>query len=167
MSDDLYGAVLAASPPILAEAAIRRVHELLEAGADSADVHEVVATSVALLNMHQRNRPGRKHAWLAKVTSFAFPRTFSTGPLPKTDDLTVLAEAAWLHHHVCFTAEITHGSKSALGRAIELQLPVDDAERLAQQMLRMVAAARRQANRTSRADQAQGQTSPNKGDQVT
>ncbi|WP_098007813.1 hypothetical protein [Streptomyces sp. sk226] len=155
MSDGLYGAVLAAAPPVLAEAALRRVHELLEAGADSADVHEVVTTSVALLDMHQRNRPGRKRAWLAKVTSFAFPRTFAT---------------AWGNtgeHYVCFTGAITKGGKQAVGREIEVQLPVDDAERLGQQMLRMVEFQRGQTTQISRAAQAQGQTSPGKGDQVT
>lgn len=155
MSDDLYGDVLAAAPPVLAEAAIRRVHELIEAGADSADVHKVVTTSVALLNMHQRNRPGRKRAWLAKVTSFAFPRTFAT---------------AWGdtgEHYVCFTGSITKGGKQAVGREIEVQLPVDDAERLGKQMLSMVEFQRGQTTQTSRAAQAQGQTSPSKGDQVT
>ncbi|MDK0525042.1 hypothetical protein [Streptomyces sp. ML-6] len=150
-----YGDVLAAAPPVLAEVAIRQVHGLLEAGADTADVREVVATSVALLNMHQRNRPGRKRAWLAKVTSFAFPRTFAT---------------AWGdagEHYVCFTGSITKGGKQAVGREIELQLPVEDAERLGQQMLRVVQFQRGQTAQTSRAGQAQGQTSPSKGDQVT
>jgi hypothetical protein len=153
--DNPYGDVLAAAPPVLAESALRRVHELLEAGADSAEVHEVVTTSVALLNMHQRNRPGRKRAWLAKVTSFAFPRTFAT---------------AWGNAgepYVCFTAAITKGGKQAVGREIELQLLVEDAERLGQQMLRMVKFQRGQTTQTSLADQAQGQTSPSKGDQVT
>ena len=155
MSDNLYGAVLAAAPPVLAEAAIRRIHELLEAGADSADVHEVVTTSVALLNMHQRNRPGRKRTWLAKVTSFAFPRTFAP------------AWGGTGEHYVCFTGSITKGGKQAVGREIELQLHVEDAERLGQQMLRMVEFQRGQTTQTSRAVQAQGQTSPSKGDQVT
>ncbi|MFJ1900438.1 hypothetical protein [Streptomyces sp. NPDC088115] len=150
-----YGDVLAAAPPVLAEAAIRQVHELLDAGADTVDVREVATTAVALLNMHQRNRAGRKRPWLAKVTSFAFPRTFAT---------------AWGdagEHYVCFTGAITKGGKQAVGREIELQLPVEDAERLGQQMLRMVEFQRRQTTQTSLADQAQGQTSPSKGDQVT
>ncbi|MFJ6608139.1 hypothetical protein [Streptomyces lydicus] len=129
-----YGEVLSAAPPVLAEAAIRRVHELLDAGADTDDVHEVAATAVALLNMHQRGRSsqGRKRTWLAKVTSFTFPRTFAR---------------AWGdtgEHYVCFTAEITEGGKQALGREVELQLPVEDAERLGQQMLRMAAYQRDQ-----------------------
>ncbi|MFJ2279184.1 hypothetical protein ACIOEZ_34110 [Streptomyces sp. NPDC087866] len=155
MSNDLYGNVLAAAPPVLAETAVRRLHELLDASADLDDVREVAATAVALLNMHQRNRPGRKRAWLAKVTSFAFPRTFAT---------------AWGdtgEHYVCFTGAITKGGKHAVGREIEVQLPLDDAERLGQQMLRMVEFQRRQTTPTSLAAQAQGQTSPSKGDQVT
>jgi hypothetical protein len=134
MSDENpYGDVLAAAPPVLAEAAIRRVHELLEDGADSEDIHAVATTAVALLNMHRRNRPGRKRPWLAKVTSFAFPRTFAT---------------AWGNageQYVCFTASITKGGKQAVDREIELQLPVEDAERLGQQMLRIAEYQRTQA----------------------
>ncbi|MFJ8677185.1 hypothetical protein [Streptomyces sp. NPDC093589] len=158
MSDDLYGDVLAAAPPVLAETAIRRVHELLEAGADSVDIHEVVTTSIALLDMHQRNRPGRKRAWLAKVTSFAFPRTFAT---------------AWGdtgEHYVCFTGSITKGGKQTIGREIEVQIPVDEAERLGQQMLRIAAYQRKQlaaaATDSPRATGA-GQTPPTEGDQMT
>ncbi|MEU3261028.1 hypothetical protein ABZ694_25100 [Streptomyces albidoflavus] len=153
--EGLYGEILSAAPPVLAEAAIRRVHELLEAGADTADIRELADTSIALLNMHQRNRPGRKRAWLAKVTSFAFPRTFAT---------------AWGDtgkHHVCFTASVTKGGKQAVGREIEVQLPVAEAERLAQQMLRMVEFQRGQTAKTSPANQVQGQTPPTEGDQVT
>ena len=162
MNDDLYGDVLAAAPPVLAEAAIRRIHELLEAGANTADIYELVETSVALLNMHQRNRPGRKRAWLAKVTSFAFPRTFAT---------------AWGNtgeHYVCFTGSITKGGKHAVGREIEVAV-LEGAEGVRAslpgardtQMLRMVKFQRGQTTQTSRADQAQEQTSPSKGDQVT
>ena len=79
-------------------------------------------------------------AWLAKVTSFAFPRTFSTGPLPKTNDLDVLAEAGRRHHHVCFTVQITDGTKHAVGREVEVQIPADEAIKLGQQMTRVATA---------------------------
>lgn len=79
-------------------------------------------------------------AWLAKVTSFAFPRTFSTGPLPKTDDIDVLLKAGRRHHHVCFTVQITDGSKQAIGREVEVQIPADEAMKLGQQMTRIAAA---------------------------
>jgi hypothetical protein len=78
--------------------------------------------------------------WLAKVTSFVFPRTFSTGPLPKTDDLNVLAEAGRRHHHVCFTVQITDGTKHAVGREVEVQIPADEAMKLGQQMVRIATA---------------------------
>ncbi|KIF66260.1 hypothetical protein HY68_36755 [Streptomyces sp. AcH 505] len=150
LGENLYGDVLAAAPPVLAEAAIRQVHELLESRADSDDIAQVVTTAVALLNMHQRNRPGRKRAWLAKVTSFAFPRTFAT---------------AWGdtgERYVCFTGSITKGGKPAVGREIEVQMPVDDAERLGQQMLRMVEFQRGQTTQTSCPGQAQEQARPSK-----
>lgn len=79
-------------------------------------------------------------AWLAKVTSFAFPRTFSTGPLPKTDDIDVLMAAGRRHHHVCFTVQITDGTKHAVGREVEVQLQADDAMKLGQQMVRIATA---------------------------
>lgn len=101
---------------------------------------------------------GRK--WLARVTSFAFPRTFSVGPLPNTEDATVFLEAARQQHHVCFTVQITDGSKSAMSREVEVQLPADDAIRLGQQMVQ-VATALLPAPRQGE------QTSPSKGDQVT
>lgn len=156
-----YGEVLSAAPPVLAEAAIRRVHELLDAGADTDDVHEVAATAVALLNMHQRGRSsqGRKRTWLAKVTSFTFPRTFAR---------------AWGdtgEHYVCFTAKITEGGKQALDREVELQLPVEDAERLGQQMLSIAEYQRKQqlvaATTDPPRDASAGQTPPTDGDQMT
>lgn len=81
-----------------------------------------------------------RRTWLAKVTSFAFPRTFSTGPLPKTDDINVLMEAGRRHHHVCFTVQITGGGRHAIGREIEVQVPADEAMKLGQQMVRVATA---------------------------
>lgn len=98
--------------------------------------------------------------WLAKVTSFAFPRTFSTGPLPKTDDVDVLMDAGRPHHHVCFTVQITDGGKHAVGREVEVQLPAADAIRLGQQMLRI-------AHHLLPADRAGEQPSPTEGDRMT
>ncbi|MEU0656037.1 hypothetical protein ABZ485_27865 [Streptomyces albogriseolus] len=98
--------------------------------------------------------------WLAKVTSFAFPRTFSTGPLPKTDDINVLMEAGRRHHHVCFTVQITDGGKHAVGREIEVQVSADEAMKLGQQMVR-IATALLPAPREGE------QTPPIEGDRVT
>ncbi len=98
--------------------------------------------------------------WLAKVTSFAFPRTFSTGPLPKTDDLDVLMEAGRRHHHVCFTVQITEGGKHAVGREIEVQIPADEAMKLGQQMVRVATALLPAPSKGE-------QTQPIEGDRVT
>ena len=97
--------------------------------------------------------------WLATVTSLAFPRTFSTGPtrnyrgMGADEILRHAAERAGQDHHVCFTARITDGPKTAAGREVEVQLQVDDAEKLARQILRVV-----ELHRTN---------TPPKGDQVT
>lgn len=157
MSDNPYDDILYSVPSGLAASAVYRLHHLLEAGADREELAEVVATAAALLDMSQRGRSPlvRKRSWLAKVSSAAFPRTFAR---------------AWGdagEPYVCFTVDITEGGKQALDRQVEVQLPVEDAERLGQQMLRMVEFQRGQTIQTSRAAQAQGQTSPSKGDQVT
>jgi hypothetical protein len=101
-----------------------------------------------------------RRAWLAKVTSFAFPRTFSTGPLPETSDPAVLKEAGRRHLHVCFAVEITHGGKGAIGRQVEIQIPADDALRLSQQMARI-------AEHQLASYRGAEQTPPTEGDQVT
>lgn len=69
-----------------------------------------------------------KQRWLARVTSFAFPRTFAThwGDTGR--------------NYLCFTAEITTGSKNAVGREVEVQIPDEDAEKLARQILRIIQA---------------------------
>lgn len=101
-----------------------------------------------------------RRAWLAKATGFVFPRTFSTGSLPKTDDIAVLLEAGRRHHHVCFTVQITDGGKHAVGREVEVQLPADDAIRLGQQMLRI-------AHHLLPVDRVGEQPSPTEGDRMT
>lgn len=165
MSDrehDIYGDILAASTSMLAETALRQIHELTTAGAAHEEIHEVAVTSVALLNLQQqaKSRRGRKRQWLAKVTSFTFPRTFSTGPLPKTDDIDVLLKAGRRHHHVCFTVQITDGGKHAVGREVEVQLPADEAMRLGPQMVRI-------AEYQLAPHRAGGQAPPSEGDRVT
>ncbi|MBP5918704.1 hypothetical protein F3K34_43760 [Streptomyces sp. LBUM 1486] len=160
--EDPYGDVLAAAPSVLAETALRQVEKLLTDGASSKDISDVATTAVALLDMHQRARVdrSRKRRWLAKVTSFAFPRTFSTGPLPKTDDLSVLLSAGRRHHHVCVTVQITEGGKHAVGREVEVQIPADQAIKLGRQMVRVATAL-------LPAPSEGEQTSPSKGDRVT
>ncbi|MFD7661307.1 hypothetical protein [Streptomyces sp. NPDC059788] len=98
-----------------------------------------------------------RRAWLAKVTSFAFPCTFTR---------------SWgAEHHVRFTVVVTDGGKTAIGREVEVQMPVADAERLGQQMLRIAAHQREQMTACATADSphvaSAGQTSPAEGEQMT
>lgn len=101
-----------------------------------------------------------RRTWLAKVTSFAFPRTFSTGPLPATDDVATLRDAARRHHHVCFTVQITDGGKRAVGREVEVQLSADEAMELGPQMVSI-------AEYQLAPYRASEQTPPTEGDRMT
>lgn len=164
-----------------AEAALQRIAAYLDQTPDAVHtVRDVVDVALARIHMARQMRPSRRaRVWLAKVTSFAFPRTFATSDKPPapdayaTDEEFIAASAAWgrKHHHLCFTAQITEGGKAAVGRQVEIQMPIDDAERLAHQMLRMVAVVRRMhpglaGSEVSVADQPR-QDGPTKGDQVT
>ncbi|MFE4915900.1 hypothetical protein ACFRCX_30825 [Streptomyces sp. NPDC056652] len=101
-----------------------------------------------------------RREWLAKVITFAFPRTFSVGPLPATDDTGLLLSVARNQHHVCFKVQLTTASKDDVGREVKVQIQADDAIRLGQQMIRV-------ANFVLPAPREEEQTSPSKGDQVT
>lgn len=105
--------------------------------------------------------------WLAKVTSIAFPRSFAVGTPPMAKDypnleahLTACTEYAAKEHHVCFTAQITDGTKHAIGREVEVQIPAAEAMKLGQQMVR-VATYLRPALREGE------QTPPTEGDRMT
>lgn len=101
-----------------------------------------------------------RREWLAKVITFAFPRTFSVGPLPATDDTGLLLAAAREQHHVCFKVQLTTASKDDVGREVIVQVQADDAIRLGEQMIRV-------ANFLLSGHHRGEQTSPSKGDQVT
>jgi hypothetical protein len=110
-------------------------------------IRDVVELASARLRMARQMRPSRRTPrWLAKVTSFAFPRTFATTTQPPrpdayaTDEEFIAASAEWgrKHHHLCFTVQIAEGGKAAVGREVEVQVPDEDAERLARQILRLV-----------------------------
>ncbi|MFE7116559.1 DUF6221 family protein [Streptomyces sp. NPDC057654] len=97
-------------------------------------------------------------AWLAKVTSFAFRRTVTRSR----------QEAA--EHHVCFTVVVTIGGETAIGREAEVQMPIADAERLGQQMLRIATYQREQMTARPTTDSpdaaSAGQAPPTEGDQT-
>ncbi|MFB7312947.1 hypothetical protein [Streptomyces sp. NPDC056192] len=129
-----HGQPLAEAPQYLvAEHALAQIRDLASA---SEEVRGIVAVAEANISMARRSRPrvSNRRSWLAKVTSFTFPRTFTrTWGKPA-------------EHHVCFSLEITDGSKAAIGRKVEVQLAVDDAERLAEQMLRIAEFQRSQTS---------------------
>jgi hypothetical protein len=120
--------LLATHHSAIAEAALRRISAAFEQGAPAEEIHDLAVLAITSIDMRRRSRPsfGRGRAWLAKVTSNAFPRCFTQ----QWDKPAV--------NHLCFTAEIVEGSKAVAGREVEVQLPDADAERLAHQILRLV-----------------------------
>jgi hypothetical protein len=115
-------------------------------------IRETVELTLLRIDSDRRRRrpygTGRR-SWLAKVTSFAFPRVFvpraavaeraaDPGQLTEEELVRQAEVEAQAHNHVCFTVEITEGPKTAAGREVEVQLQDDEAERLARQILRLI-----------------------------
>ena len=103
-------------------------------GVSVDDIRETAELALTRLDFvtASRARNGKRYRWLAKVTSFAFPRTFSTGPLADAP------QSSRDHHHVCFTVQVTRGGGQAtVDRDIEVQVPADKAIQLGQQMVRI------------------------------
>lgn len=161
--------VIATPTSMLAEASLRQILAMAANGSDvDAICHEAELT-ISQIDMRRRLRTGRdrRRTWLAKVTSFAFPRSFAVGIPPQATDyptveehMAAAAEYAKREHHVCFTVEITDGIKDSIGRQVEVQVPADDALRFGPQMVRIgeyqLASYRESA-----------QTPPTEGDQMT
>ncbi|MFI1225889.1 MULTISPECIES: hypothetical protein [unclassified Streptomyces] len=124
------------------------------------------AVEVALLKIDDDRRRCRPHGGgrrplLARVTSFAFPRVFAPqpsaaahAPAPKQmteeDLLRHVAAEGRAHNHICFTVEITDGPKAMAGREVEVQVQDAEAEKLAGQILRLIAWRRDSASRAQR-----------------
>lgn len=127
------------------------------------DIRKTLDLAHARLEMLGRRRPGRtreRFAWLAKVTSFAFPRTFFTAPRG-------VEHPPREHQRVCFTVEVTEGGgRQGVGREIEVQLPLADAMKFGAQMVRVAQqlATPQSSPHVSRVGR---QTSPSKGDRLT
>lgn len=109
----------------IAEDALRKLGDFLDEweGSDWAgtrpaqEVRGILDVADARIRMAASIRDRRNARWLARVTSFAFPRRVNG------DD------------RLCFTVDITDGAKSAKGRKVEVQIPDSEAERLARQIL--------------------------------
>lgn len=125
----------------IAERALDDIRRAIDQWTDSGKSHTSLLVDIAFildiadthLRMASLRRDRRKPKWLAKVTSFSFGRGFNApGEFGNDPD-----------PHLCFTVEITDGSKLARGKAVEVQASDDDMERLAQQILRMAALRRK------------------------
>lgn len=99
------------------------------------EIAHIVDLANARLRMMslRRRRPGAN--WLAKVSSFTYPRQFAEKWGADPDP------------HLCFQIEVTDGPKAARDRYIEIQVTNEDAERLARQILDMLDACKRRAAR--------------------
>lgn len=140
------GDFLATPPLLLATEALRSIQDLAaNPDASVTEIRETAELALSRLSFLGNRRPngtGRKASWIGRVTSFAFPRTFFTGPRrrrdqPILDQDSLMAEAR-SHHHVCFTIQITDGNKKYVtGREVEVQVPADEALRLSSQIARI------------------------------
>lgn len=125
----------ATAPAVLAAESLRAIRDLASQPGVSVDqIRETAELAVTRLDFVTASRAhsGKRFRWLAKVTSFGFPRTFSTGPLAGDP------ESSRDHHHVCFTVQVTRGGGQAtVDRDIEVQVPADRAMQLGQQLVRI------------------------------
>ncbi|WP_327259951.1 hypothetical protein [Streptomyces sp. NBC_01240] len=141
--------LLAVHPAAIAEAALRQIHDLADQAALD-EIRSVAVMAVASIDMHRRSQSGRARgrAWLAKMTSAAFPRCFT---------------AQWnepAKNHLCFTVQITEGVKNVIGRPVEVQVPDEDAERLARQILRLIEWRKQSSTKTSSPDRRRSRPHP-------
>lgn len=109
----------------IAEQALKQIGDFLDEweGSDWAatrpaqEIRGLLDIANARIRMASSIRDRRNARWLARVTSFAFPRREGDG------------------NRLCFTVDITDGPKSAKGRKVEVQIPDTEAERLAGQII--------------------------------
>lgn len=156
-----------------AETALRELLALCrKKGTTLPQITEAVELTLLEIDVDRRRRRphgGGRRSWLAKATSFAFPRVFApqkplAAHVPAPEQMTekeLLHHAAaegQAHNHICFTIEITDGPKTAVGREVEVQLQDAEAERLAAQILRLIAWRRKSASGGTTARPEQGFT---------
>jgi hypothetical protein len=121
----------------IAEHALNKIGELLDEweGSDwsrtgpAQEVRGIVDIARARLHMAKQQRNYRRRpTWLARVTSSVYGRGFmKPGEFGKDPD-----------PHLCFTVEITDGTKTARGTRVEVQAPDSEMEFLAMQIHNMV-----------------------------
>jgi hypothetical protein len=92
------------------------------------EIAHILDIADARLRMASLRRDRRRPRWFAKVTSGVYGRGFmGPGEFGKDPD-----------PHLCFTVEITDGTKAARGARVEVQAPDAEMEFLAMQIHNMV-----------------------------
>lgn len=124
----------------IAERALGKIEATLDCWEDSdwshtrpaREIRHLVELANANLYMMSLRRRRIGANWLARTGGrFTYPRRFAEKWGGDPDP------------HLCMQIEITDGPKAVRDRYIEIQLPDDEAERLARQMLNMVEARRK------------------------
>lgn len=125
--NDETGKLLDVPDQDVAKEALRQIKDALEymEGSDwlltipAQQIEGIVEIAMARLRMDGMKRSRRRPRWMAKLMGGSYPRW--------TDK----AEP-----YLCFNVKITEGSKLAVGKMVEVQVPVDEANFFATQMLR-------------------------------
>lgn len=117
-------ASVAAARYEIAERALNGIAERLDGETDDGQCLQEIRLAVDLaraqLRMAGQIRRRRQPRWLARITSFSYPRERA-------------GEGAQ-EPHLCFVVEITNGSKEVRGRRIEVQVPAEDAKDFGRQV---------------------------------
>lgn len=95
------------------------------------DMRTVLEVAEGRMRMAGQRRDRRPARWLASPTSFTYPRRLSPGDIFEPE------EKCARHTHLCFETEITDGSKTATGRKVEVQVPLEKAESFGRQIQSM------------------------------
>lgn len=117
----------------IAMAALAQVRALLDdwEGTDWShtnpvrEIDHILTMAYGRLRMAGMKRDRRNARWLARITSYTFPRTLKNRLGP--DEASA----------VCFTVDITDGAKSARGRRVEIRMSAKNARLLGRQMAEM------------------------------
>jgi hypothetical protein len=139
MSTDNLGSRItdfrATSPNVFAAESLRTLCELAaQPGTTVDELRDAAELAAKRLTFLTGTLPhaGVRYPWLAKLTGFAFPRSFSSGPLAGVPG------RSREHHQVCFTVQITSGGGAiARARNVEVQVPAAEALKLGQQLVRL------------------------------
>lgn len=122
----------------IAENTLKEIREVLD-GREGGDrshactmqqVEHLVLLAEARLRMAGMRRDRRQARWFAVIPGSAFPRKSSLNK-DEYDDT------------IRFVATITEGAKTAVGKVVEVKMPMEDAMRFAQGVLGMVETLKR------------------------